>query len=1652
MKNSGAVLLAAGLAVGAIGGFFAGRGSPEAEKPPTLVAASSPAVPSTPPQPQTTAVTPPTDQPTSSPQQPLSLTTLGLPPSLDFLRLAVERGQTPGTGQNACFHFSGNLRPDADYSSFISVEPAAKPAVRVVGQSLCLAGLPRPKSTVTLLKGLPGDSDKTLAQDAQVQVDFGPSQPSVSFAGNGYVLPRLGTSGVVLQVAGVREIEMQVLRVGDRMLSREANEEFPRANLYAWDVNRIAEDRGAIVWKGVMSVPQSDSPTPVAFPLADALKERKPGAYLIVATPLVDGKVPDSDEWGRRATQWIIDTDLAMTSYRGSDGLTVALRSLASAKPVVGADLQLIAINNEVLGTAKSDGEGLVRFPAALMNGSGGNAPASLFAFGGDKDFALLDLRRPSFDLSDRGVAGRTPPGNFDAFFYADRGIYRPGETIHLSALLRDIGSQAAEKQSMWVEIRRPNGSVFRAEEWPATAGGGQTHAIELPGSAPRGLWSVSAYLHKNGPQIGGLEVDVQDFVPQKLKVAAEIAPTRPDASEPLMVDVAADFLYGAPAPDMSVEVSANVFVDNNPFDGATNWAIGKVEETFEPQTVNFEVPATDAQGKAQAVGNFDALPPSGKPLRASITATVFEPGGRPVHAMDERPLRTRPLWLAIRKLGDGGWVPEDADSKLDIAAFDPDGNRLEASGLRWRLVKEYWNYRWYRRDGDWRYTVDITDRVLDIGTGTTKPTESLSIARKFDWGHYRLEVEDPRSGAQASYKFRAGWGSTQDDSDTPDKLTVEVDKPRYAAGETARLKITPPAAGEVQIVIASDRVHLSRTVSVAAGGAVVDIPTDPSWTVGAYALVSYLHPLDTAKPGEPVRAVGVAWIGIDQGPKQLQLAMNAPEKVLPESLLTVPLKIDGVQAGETVRLTLAAVDEGILQLTQFASPNPDEHFLSKRRMALTMRDDYGRLLTGKAGLIGQIREGGDGMGGAGLAQVPTRTVALFEGPVQVGADGTAEVKFEVPDFVGQLRLMAVAWSGKRVGQAEGRVFVRQPLVADAGFPRFLAPRDEGRVTLSLHNLEAPEGKYKIRMSAEGAVTLGAPYEKELDLARDARVTERIALIGKEIGLGTVALSVEGPNGYGFKRSWPIQVRTPFYPLTLEQVASQSAGAKFTLDPTLLLPFEAGSVKLAINYSPFKGVDVPGLLQSLDRYPYGCTEQITSRALPLLLTSDLSAAAGLGAGKDADALKLRVAQAIETVTERMDEGGRPGLWRPGDGYADLWVVSQAIDFLWMAKQAGYSVPEATLNLGLDYLGRRFSDAHPSHIAYARYVRARAGKADPGDLRALYDTSIDKMPGALPRAMMGASLALIGDTKRSAGAFVASERVLGLTRWQATNDDGYATSVREAAGALALAIQAKASNLEVFRRKVESLTPAPERNTTQEKLWLLRAASAMAAGPAPRISANDIIPAGGMNGAVSFRPTPAEVQQGYSLTNQGTDSVFRTLVVTGAPKEAPPPLSAGYTLTKSYFTLQGDTLDPAQLTQHDRLIVSLAGTVKDAARHQSLLVDLLPAGWEIESILSLGSQSQDGEEEYVEEEGAEPPPRLYAFLPDTTPTVMREARDDRFVASMDLKGGADQAFHAAYVVRAVTPGHYVLPGAVIEDMYRSGVMARSGAASTTVGQK
>ncbi|MBV8166409.1 MAG: alpha-2-macroglobulin family protein, partial [Alphaproteobacteria bacterium] len=850
-----------------------------------------------------------------------------------------------------------------------------------------------------------------------------------------------------------------------------------------------------------------------------------------------------------------------------------------------------------------------------------------------------------------------------------------------------------------------------------------------------------------------------------------------------------------------------------------------------------------------------------------------------------------------------------------------------------------------------------------------------VEVNQQVGWGRYRLTVTDPETGAATSMRFRGGWQATAEAGDTPDKVEVSVAQPQYRVGETARVNIKPPFAGELLLTIASDKVFETKTMSIPAEGATLDIKTSADWGTGAYVLASFYRPLGTGRPRDVVRAIGLAWIGLDLSERTLAVAMTLPDVVTPRQRVPVSLKVSGAGSDEPVFLTLAAVDEGILQLTRYASPQPQRYYFGKRRLAVEMRDDYARLLDGK-GTVGRIRSGGDGMGGRGLPVVPTKSVALFSGIVPVAADGSVQVPIEIPDFNGQLRLMAVAFSKTRVGGGEAFLTVRDPVIAEVILPRFLAPGDEGRMTLQLHNVDNAAGAYRVRLATSGPLAVD-DRERSYDLARDGRKIETIPIRGTTAGIGTISLAVEGPNGFAISRDYSIAVRSPHYPITLEQAALQASNAEFKIDPSLLDAFVPGDVAVALSYSGVRGIDVPGLLQSLDRYPYGCTEQLTSRALPLIYFNDLA----LLESKPQDkGVPWRVQDAIDKVVQRQDADGSFGLWRVGDGAATPWLQVFATDFLARAKQAGYDVPTEVLARAYKRLqGASYGNEEIDANAYGAYVLARANLADLGELRYLHDQNAPKIDSPLALAHLAGALATMGDRARAASAFDRARTQLG---WRAKKDY-YQSPLRDAAALVAIAAETRQSDVvQAVVPQLETFGSRAKWTTTQEKSWMLMAAEAMLKGAGPvQLSVNGLSPVSAAL-PTSFKPSIEQVGRGYAVSNRSQGAVWRSLVLHGTPKDAPPALANGLTIEKKYLTLDGQDADLATVRQNDRLIVSITGRSTRRELIPAVLVDMLPSGFEIEAVLLRG------------ENGDAP----YGFLPKMNVTRTREARDDRFVAA------------------------------------------------------
>ncbi|MDZ4739678.1 MAG: alpha-2-macroglobulin [Alphaproteobacteria bacterium] len=1581
---------------------------------------------------------------TSSPEKPA--------PFFAFRRLEV---QTSGEAPEACLVFTRKLDNSGatKYEDYLKFDPEVTFAVRVTEDRLCIQGLAFGQAyTLELKAGLPALAGEKLTKAESFPVELRDKPALVRF-GNGLVLPRDTAGGVPITTVNVAKLDIKVIRVGDRLLSQLQTGVVDQREFYEYDRQAIENEQGQLVWEGQLLVPNNrrNDEAVTLFPLRKALQATQAGAYLVVAANSAGKTSTDeSENWKPTAAQFVVNTDLALTTFKGKDGLNVFVRSLKTAEPVSGVVLSLVARNNEELVRARTDADGRVNFSPAITRGKGGTEPVVVMAYGAGNDFSFLDLRRPAFDLTDRGVEGRSNPEQTDAYLYTDRGVYRPGETVNVTAMVRDQQAKASPDTMLTFILSRPDG--LESKKWTENKlqAGGIAFPLTLTNTAPRGRWQVAAYVDPKGEPIGRVAFDVQDFVPQKLKVELKPVQKILRPGQPATINVSGRFLYGAPAAGLGGEGTMTITTDSTPFDAIPalkGYVFGKVDETFQGTQVTMTVPETDADGKTQATAAIDELADTSLPLRADITIAIYEPGGRTTSDQVSLPVRTRDTLIGIRPAFEWNSVQEMTPANFEVLAVDAEGKSKAVRNVTWELVYEDIDYRWYQVENDWKYERVVNDRIVGGGTTDLAAGQSFKVSKALQWGSYRLTVADPASGAATAYRFWSGWG-TGAENDRPDRVAVLADKDVYASGDTARIKISPPSDGKALVVIASNKIHMTKLIDVQASGTTVNIPVSADWGAGAYALITHYRPLSSAQSRAPVRSIGVAWLAVDPAPRTLAVTLKAPKKITPNLKLTIPVEVKNQGWGEAVYVTLAAVDEGILQLTDFESPDPNKHYFGKRRLGLDMRDDYGRLIQTDRAVLGELRTGGDSIGGRSLSVVPQKSVSLFSGLVAL-SDGKGNIVLDIPDFNGELRLMAVAFTANKLGHADQPLTVRDPVVAEVVLPRFLAPGDKISAALNMHNVEGAVGTYTAVIKGSGAVASpGGQSSVSNVMNAGQRSLMLVPLEARTAGIGKISLSVSGPGGFKVERSWPIEVREPQLPVSSEDTVVIQAGKENRIGKDLLAFYKPGTAKVAVTVTGGRGFDdVPGLLRWLDRYPYGCLEQTSSRAFPLVYYNDMALLASV---KQDKTIREKVQDAAYRILDMQTYEGSFGMWSSISGEADTYVGMFATDFLMQAKQHKFVIPEEGIERALKWARKAAGSDSNSDLAraYGFYLLARAGSLNPSELRYFADTRVEGMTNAFALGLLGAALSDVGDRARAAPAFAkARDIALQATTAKYVPDSHYGSLLRDVSGLTAIAAkQGHASFVPALVSRVQGFDPRLNWTTTQEKAWMLLAAHEIEDSTPPVNVAVTGAPANATGKILRFSPSLAQMDQGVSIRNNGQKAAWRIVSAEGIPAAILPAEQNGVTLSKSILTMNGQVASLSNVKQNDRFMVVVSGVMADNRARLMAVLDLLPSGFEIEGVVQ---RKDDGS-------------TIYPFLPVLASSNIAEARDDRFVATFDIgsnyqptdpKEIAKQvppSFHFAYIARATVNGAFVVPAAVVEDMYAPAIRARTNMGQMTIG--
>jgi alpha-2-macroglobulin len=1548
--------------------------------------------------------------------------------------------------------FSIPLNPDQDFARTVHV--VDKKSGKVDGawelapnlKELRLRHLePKRDLVVTVESGLQALNKATFGNDVEKTLTTRDIEPTVGFASRGSLLPGKVVDGLPVMALNVSNVDVNFYRVKPESLAAFVSQWEYRNSLTNWESDNILK-MAELVYTGRFDLnPARNTREKLLLPLRDIKPLQQSGVYIAVMNQA------GHYNYSNAATLFTL-SDIGLSAHRYHNRLDIFTQSLENGAAQSGIDVALLNDKGQTLAQGTSDADGHTKLET--------DKEAALILARKDGQTTLLDLKLPALDLAEFDIAGA--PGYSKQFFmFGPRDLYRPGETVILNGLLRDSDGKTLPSQPVKLEVLRPDGQVARTVV-SQPENGLYRFNYSLDSGAQTGMWHIRANTGDNQQRLW--DFHVEDFMPERmaLNLTGQKAPV--SVQDNVNFDVVGYYLYGAPANGNSLQGQLFLRPLREAVSALPGFQFGDIAEENLSRSLDEVQLTLDDKGRGQ-VSAESQWKESHSPLQLILQASLLESGGRPVTRRAEQA-----IWPAASLPGirpqfaskavydyrtdttvNQPIVDENGNASFDIVYADASGAKKAVSGLQVRLIRErrdyYWN--WSESEG-WMSQFDQKDLIEGEQALTLAADETGKVTFPVEWGSYRLEVKAP-DNIVSSVRFWAGY-SWQDNSDgtgaaRPDRVMLKMDKPSYQPGDTIKLHISAPAAGKGYAMIESSEGPLWwKEIDVPANGLDLSIPVDKAWKRhDLYLSTLVVRPGDKSKSATPKRAVGLLHLPMGDENRRLTIALDNPQKMRPNQTLSVKVKASFKEGNvpQKVNVLVSAVDSGVLNITDYVTPDPWEAFFGQKRYGADIYDIYGQVIEGQ-GRMAALRFGGDGdeLKRGGKPPVNHVTIIAQQAqPVALDANGEDTITLPVGDFNGELRLMAQAWTDEDFGSSESKVIVAAPVIAELNTPRFLASGDNTRLTLDLTNLTDRPQTLNIALSASGQLELEGAPSQSMSMQPGARTTLFIPVRAQdgygegEITAQLTGLTLPGEDFAPQQKSWKIGIRPAFPAQTVNTGTMLNQGESWTAPAQHITGFSPATLQGQLLLSGKPPLNLARYIRELQAYPYGCLEQTTSGLFPSLYTS----AAQLNAlgikGESDDKRRAAIDIGISRLLQMQRDDGGFALWDK-NGPEEYWLTAYVTDFLVRASEQGYSVPADTINNANNRLLRYLQDPGMMSVrysedtqasrfaiqAYAALVLARQQKAPLGALREIWDRRTQTGSG-LPLMQLGVALKLMGDAPRSQQALDLAVNTprKDSNSWMAD----YGSPLRDNALMLSLLEENK-------------LLPDAQNtllNTLSEQAFSQRWLSTQ--------ESNALFLAGRslqtLSGAWQATTTlseqtltgdKAQVQNvsgdglsSLKVTNTGTSPLWVRLDSTGYPEYAPAPSSNVLQIERHILATDGSSKSLSSLRSGELVLVWLevkaTQNVPDA-----LVVDLLPAGLELEN-QNLASSSAS-----LQDSGSEVQNLLNQM--QQADIQHMEFRDDRFVAAVPVNEG--QPVTLVYLARAVTPGTYQVPVPMVESMY------------------
>ena len=1515
---------------------------------------------------------------------------------------------------------------------------------------LHLAGDFKPNQvySITLRAGLPAENGQTLTRDITRAVQIPNRSPAITIPVDGRFLSPFGPMRIPVEAVNLREAVLQVRPLRPDNLP-----------YYLLREKEMYDDEDAIT-----PLLEDAKPVKVQFPdqpnerislyvnLPDFTGADPRGAYLMTLC------APTGPYSSENAHQLIMVTDLALTAKQERERITVWATSLHQATPISGAEVRVIAKNLKELARGTTDASGI----AMLDLPKDAESYAVIASLSNDVSYLVFQGK----SAVDAGPAQQydvyDSPGMPDAMVYTDREIYRPGETVHIQTIVRDETGSASPPFPLLLRVSRPDGKVYCDLPLSLNERGAASLEVTVPDYLPTGSYRLDAVLPGTFELVGGSSVIVEDFVPPQVAVKMTVPKDRIRAGALLKASLDAQYLFGSPAARLSSRPVMTVASSSFKATSFPDYIFGDPEKTFSSVYNTESAQALDENGHRDI--EFKTLrewrPPAA--LRAVISATVTETGGRPVYADASVWVDCYPFYIGLRTGLSGTSIKTGVPLRMEAVTVSPEGATTNAvRNLRATLSKVNWSHALRRNSGrgyEWVSERELT-AVQEFDVVITNGFGVVEISAQ-DPGSHLLSLRDPASGASTSVMLEASspeqeWVNAS--MERPDRVELRLDRKEYAPGGTAELTIQSPFAGTALLTVERDRVLEHRVLQLDGNRTTVSLPVQESWTPNVWCTVSVLKPAKAEELWSSHRALGTVLLSVKPPERKLAVKIETPATLRPQTELPVLLTVtDTAGAPVDAEVTLAAVDEAICSLTKMKTPDPFEYFLRPRGPGIEQYDIFSELLPvlsdARIGTAIKAGAGDDGESMVARRLNPIRgqrfkPVALWKAGIRTDTNGVAAVTLAVPEFTGKLRLMAVAFDVKRGGCSTSAAVVKRPLVVQPALPRFLAPGDACDSAIGIFNHTGQDTPVDVALKSDGPACFAvSSCNLVLKAGASTQLVVRVTAAKESAGLAHLTYAARA----GEER-YEETIELPVRPASAPEVRIARGKLKADQQTSFQPPsgWLAGTLHADLWASGRPETAWKNGLEYLLRYPYGCIEQTTSSVFPLLYLGDLLQRQKPGAIAAGDTETL-VKAGILRIFSMQTSGGDFAYWPHSSLSVGGWTSIYATHFLVEARKAGHEVDDTRLKLALDALQYQldsplkispdqkeaWSDDLESR-AYACHVLALAGRPMHGWNARLLELA----PRLSYAARMHLTLAL-----KYAGHPAEAESLLrsaGLPPEQRPRRFGGCLGGAASDAALALmswlAVDPEADETEVLAQRIESLGNSGCWLSTQETSYALLALGKrlphVPARPEPFsgiFTTAKESRAFDLSHPLHFTAPEDGALEGSILANKGPGPLLYALRYEGVPTQPAKP--AGHEpiqVTRTVLAENGDALDPAQpIRQGDRVVIRLRVDPHGLRLDNVVISDLLPAGFELEN----PSVAAEPNMPWLEQiEGQKFGRRT-------------EMRDDRLLV---FTGEFNEPFVLHYTVRAVTPGTYVWPSALAEAMYDPSVRGLSELGSLQV---